>query len=123
MVDVGDRFGPYTCMRKLGAGGMAETFLAVQRGVAGFEQRVCMKFIAPAHEHDQNFRALFLREASIAASLRHSNVVGVIDVDQERGYIVLELVDGVDLRALLNAAPNHRLPPHVVTLIAIELGK
>ncbi len=122
-VDVGDQFGPYTCVRKLGAGGMAETFLAVQRGAAGFEQRVCMKFVSPQHRNDPNFKTLFLREASIAASLRHSNIVGVIDVDHDRGYIVLELVDGVDLRGLLNAAPNHKLPASVVVLIALELGK
>src|SRR6187399_648464 len=102
MVEVADRFGPYTCVRRLGTGGMAETFLAVQRGAAGFEQRVCVKFILPTLRDDAGFNALFLREATIAASLRHSNIVGVIDVDQERGYIVLELVDGVDLRGLLN---------------------
>jgi serine/threonine protein kinase len=102
---------------------MAETYLAVQRGVAGFEQRVCVKFILPQHRDDAGFKQLFLREASIAASLRHSNIVGVIDVDQSEGYIVLELVDGVDLRALLTAAPNHRLPAPLVTYLAIELGK
>jgi hypothetical protein len=102
---------------------MAETFLAVQRGAAGFEQRVCVKFVLPALRDDPGFSALFRREATIAASLRHSNIVGVIDVDQERGYMVLELVDGVDLRTLLNAAPNHRLPAHLVTLIALELCK
>jgi serine/threonine protein kinase len=102
---------------------MAETFLAVQRGAAGFEQRVCMKFILPAHRENPDFKRLFLREASIAASLRHSNIVGVIDVDEVAGYLVLELVDGVDLRALLNAAPNHRLPAEMATLITIELCK
>jgi serine/threonine protein kinase len=123
MVEVLEQVGPYTRVRRLGMGGMAETFLAVQRGAAGFEQRVCMKFILPGYRENADFRRLFLREASIAASLRHSNIVGVIDVDEQAGYLVLELVDGVDLRALLNAAPNHRLSGELATLITLELCK
>jgi serine/threonine protein kinase len=123
MSEVSEQFGPYTRIRRLGAGGMAETFLAVQRGTGGFEQRVCMKFILPAYRQDEDFRRLFLREASIAASLRHSNIVGVIDVDAAAGYLVLELVDGLDLRALLNAAPGHRLAPDLATFITLELCK
>ncbi|HEY2736635.1 MAG TPA: protein kinase, partial [Polyangiales bacterium] len=123
MVDVLEQYGPYTRIRRLGIGGMAETFLAVQRGAAGFEQRVCMKFILPGFRENADFRRLFLREASIAASLRHSNIVGVIDVDEQAGYMVLELVDGVDLRALLNAVPNHRLAAELATLITLELCK
>jgi serine/threonine protein kinase len=102
---------------------MAETFLAVQHGSAGFEQRVCMKFMLGALRNDSTFRQMFLREATIAASLRHANIVGVIDVDDDAGYIVLELVDGVDLRTLVDAAPNRKLPAHVVSLIAVELCK
>jgi serine/threonine protein kinase len=102
---------------------MAETFLAVQHGTAGFEQRVCMKFMLASLRNDRTFRQMFLREATIAASLRHANIVGVIDVDEDAGYIVLELVDGVDLRTLLDAAPNRRLQPHHVSLIAVELCK
>lgn len=123
MADVAERYGPYTCVRRLGAGGMAETFLAVQHGSAGFEQRVCMKFMLGALRNDHTFRQMFMREATIAASLRHANIVGVIDVDDDAGYIVLELVDGVDLRTLVDAAPNRRLPAHVVSLIAVELCK
>ena len=123
MAEVFEQYGPYKRVRRLGMGGMAETFLAVQRGAAGFEQRVCMKFILPGHRDNQDFKRLFLREASIAASLRHSNIVGVIDVDAAAGYMVLELVDGVDLRTLLNAAPGRRLSPDIAVLITIELCK
>src|SRR4051812_3132791 len=123
MAEVAQRYGPYTCVRRLGVGGMAETFLAVQHGTAGFEQRVCMKFMLPALRNDQMFRQMFLREATIAASLRHGNIVGVIDVDEEAGYIVLELVDGVDLRRVVDAAPNRSLPAHLVSLVAVEMCK
>ena len=123
VAEVSEQFGPYKRIRRLGAGGMAETFLAVQRAAAGFEQRVCMKFILPGYRENADFRRLFLREASIAASLRHSNIVGVIDVDAAAGYMVLELVDGVDLRTLLNAVPHRRLPPEIAVLITVELCK
>jgi len=122
-MDVGDQFGRHRLVERLGVGGMAQTFLAVQRGAAGFEQRVCMKFMLPIYHQDTTYRRLFLREASIAASLRHSNIVSVIDVDEDAGYIVLELVDGVDLRALLRSLPKRQLAPHLVVLIAIELCK
>jgi serine/threonine protein kinase len=123
MAEVFEQYGPYKCIRRLGIGGMAETFLAVQRGAAGFEQRVCMKFILPGHRGNAEFKRLFMREASIAASLRHSNIVGVIDVDASVGYMVLELVDGVDLRTLLNAAPGRKLTPELATLVTVELCK
>jgi len=123
MAEVFEQYGPYKRIRRLGIGGMAETFLAVQRGAAGFEQRVCMKFILPGYRGNADFKRLFLREASIAASLRHSNIVGVIDVDATVGYMVLELVDGVDLRTLLNATPGRKLSPELSVLVTVELCK
>ena len=123
MAEVFEQYGPYKRIRRLGIGGMAETFLAVQRGAAGFEQRVCMKFILPGYRGNADFKRLFLREASIAASLRHSNIVGVIDVDATVGYMVLELVDGVDLRTLLNATPGRKLSAELSVLVTVELCK
>jgi serine/threonine protein kinase len=123
MAEVFEQYGPYKRIRRLGIGGMAETFLAVQRGAAGFEQRVCMKFILPGYRGNADFKRLFLREASIAASLRHSNIVGVIDVDATVGYMVLELVDGVDLRTLLNASHGRKLSPELSVLVTVELCK
>ncbi|MFM2417618.1 MAG: hypothetical protein RL385_2341, partial [Pseudomonadota bacterium] len=43
------QIGPYELLRPLGAGGMAETFIALRRGPAGFEQRVCLKRVLPAY--------------------------------------------------------------------------
>ncbi len=96
-------FGPYEIVRPLGAGGMAETSIAVRRGPGGFEQRVCLKRILPAFNSDARFVEMFLSEARLAARLRHNNVVQVYDFGQVDGsyYLSLELVDGLDLRALL----------------------
>jgi len=43
-----ERFGDYELVRRLGVGGMAETFLAIRRGPAGFEQRVVINAVANA---------------------------------------------------------------------------
>lgn len=123
MTAVGDKYGPYTCVRRIGEGGMAETFLANQSGPYGFEQRVCIKLIREEFKNNPKLVEMFFQEATIAASLRHSNIVSVIDASQQDAYMVLELVDGVDLRTLLQAAPGNRLAPEQVIYIAVELVK
>jgi hypothetical protein len=124
MASTPERFGPYRIVRRIGVGGMAETFLAVRRGPGGFEQRVCLKRVLPAFEQDRKFIAQFMEEARIAASLRHSHIVSVIDVGEVDGahFMALELVEGVDLRTLLEHAPDRRLTPEQVTLLAIDLA-
>ncbi len=96
-------FGQYELVRRLGSGGMAETFLAVRRGPGGFEQHVCVKRILPAFQLDPNQVRMFMEEARLAAQLRHANITQVVDfgVVADSHYLTLELVDGMDLRALL----------------------
>src|SRR5690606_30129034 len=120
-------FGPYEAVRRLGAGGMAETFVAVRRGPGGFEQKVCIKRILPAYADDRAFVESFLREARTSAALHHTNIVQVLDfgVADESYYLALELIDGLDLRALLvdeAEGGTGALPPEVVALIAGELS-
>jgi eukaryotic-like serine/threonine-protein kinase len=123
LASIGQRFGPYRCVRKLGSGGMAETWLAVQHGEAGFEQRVCLKLIHEPLRNSDDFGNLFMREAAIAASLRHSNIVGVIDASPGEGCMALELVEGTDLRTLLAHAASHQLAPDLCAFVAVELCK
>jgi hypothetical protein len=102
---------------------MAETWLAVQHGEAGFEQRVCLKLIHEPLRNTDDFDNLFMREAAIAASLRHSNIVGVIDASPGEGCMALELVEGTDLRTLLAHVASHQLAPDLCAFIAVELCK
>ncbi len=126
MAGVPSEFGPYQLVRRLGVGGMAETFLAIRRGLGGFEQRVCVKRILPAFEEDEEFVRLFLQEARLAARLRHGNIVQVIDFGQvdSQHYLALELVDGLDLRHLIQGrmAKQERLPAEVVALVALGVA-
>jgi hypothetical protein len=103
---------------------MAETFVAVRRGPGEFEQRVCIKRILPAYETDQDFVASFLREARTSAQLRHANIVQVLDfgVADASHYLALELIDGLDLRALLRRRTvSDPFEPEMVVLIAGDL--
>ena len=121
---IGEQFGPYKLVRRLGVGGMAETFEAIRCGPNDFEQRVCIKLVLPFFQQNQDFIELFHREAKLAAKLRHSNIVGVIDFGQIHGksYMALELVDGCDLRNLLDAQDRTRLSPEQVALIGLDLA-
>lgn len=114
-------FGDYVLERRLGVGGMAETFVA-RRGAT--RQHVCVKRVLPAFSSDRDFVQQFEREARLAGRLRHSNVVGVVDFGAVDGelFLALELIEGVDLRALLMSQPQRRLRQDVAALIALELA-
>ena len=119
--------GPYEVLRRLGAGGMAETFLARRESPLGIAQYVCLKRVLPAFERDREIARLFLREARISSRLRHGNIVRVLDfgeTDDAVPYLVLSLVDGLDLRTLLAAEQGRgeRLPADVVLYIAGEVA-
>jgi serine/threonine protein kinase len=93
---------------------------AVYRAVDTKTERiVAVKLLLEA---DDKALARFRREARAAASLRHPNIVGVLDfdIDDPNGaYIVMELVDGVSLHGLL-ARQGRLAPPRAVT-IAMQL--
>ncbi|MET0342373.1 MAG: serine/threonine-protein kinase [Polyangiales bacterium] len=119
------RVGPYELLYPLGAGGMAETFVAMRRGPAGFEQRVCLKRILPNRANDPRFVELFLDEARLLARMRRANVVQVYDFGECSGtyYMALELVEGADLDALLSThtPPHAPLPIDAAMYLAAEL--
>jgi serine/threonine protein kinase len=118
----GERFGPYTLVRRLGVGGMAETFEAIRHGRSGFSQRVCLKLVRPGFRDNVDSIELFEREARLAAKLHHSNIVTVIDFGEIEGtlYMALELVEGADLQVLLDA--RNRLSPEHVALIGHDIA-
>jgi len=123
MANAPARIGPYEILSRLGAGGMAETYVAERRGPGDFVQRVCLKRIRGELEQDAEFVRQFMAEASIGAKLRHAAITQVLDFGQDHGeyYMALELVDGLDLHQLISAAGG-KLPPELAIHIAIELA-
>src|SRR6201996_3149310 len=79
----GNSLGKYRLIAELGHGGMAEVFLAVVRGPAGFNKLVVIKQIRPQLAEDPEFLGMFLDEARLAARLAHPNVVQTNEVGQE----------------------------------------
>ena len=120
-------FGKYLLVEKLAQGGMAEIYRAVYQGAAGFEKQVAVKRILPLFEGAQEFRSMFVDEARIASSLTHVNVAQVFDFGEQEGsyYLAMELVDGVDLGRLREAAARRglRLPVPVVAFIVAEAAR
>ncbi|HYO66822.1 MAG TPA: protein kinase, partial [Archangium sp.] len=102
----------YRLIRKLAAGGMAEVFLAKVVGAEGFEKPVAVKRILPSLAQDREFVELFLREAKLTVCLQHANVVQVFDLGSINGqyYMVMEFVDGENLRAVQRGAAGNQVP-------------
>jgi serine/threonine protein kinase len=124
-VAISSQIGPYELLRPLGAGGMAETFIALRRGPAGFVQRVCLKRVLPAYAAEPQFVQMFLDEARLLAQLRNANITQVYDFGQAAGtyYMAIELVEGLDLEALLRAleAAGERMPVSLCCFILAQL--
>jgi serine/threonine-protein kinase len=87
---------------------MGEVYLARTVAMGGFERLVALKLCHPQLLDDPEFVAMFLDEARIAASIRHPNVVGTLDVAQEDDalYMVMEYVEGASLASLLRRAAH-----------------
>ncbi len=99
-------FGRYRLLRRLARGGMAEVFLARLHGAEGFERRVAIKRILPHLSDSEEFRAMFMDEARLAALLSHPNVVHIYDFGREgeHDYIAMEFVDGISLAQMIHWA-------------------
>ena len=100
----GNTLGKYRLIAELGHGGMAEVFLAVVRGPAGFNKLVVIKQIRPQLAEDPEFLGMFLDEARLAARLSHPNVVQTNEVGQEgeRYFIAMEYLEGQPLNRVLH---------------------
>ena len=108
----------YELLFRFAAGGMAEVFVARQRGEGGFLRPVAIKRMLPALAEEPKFVEMFLDEARLAAHVTSPYVVSTLDCgkDEEGSpYIVMELVVGVSLsQALRAAAEKRKHVPHPV---------
>src|SRR5258708_14920228 len=86
----------------LGRGGMGVVYKARQKTLNRF---VALKLLAPERVRDAKFAERFAREAQALAMLNHPSIVTVYDFGQAGGFyfLLMEFVDGVNLRQLLRA--------------------
>jgi hypothetical protein len=116
---VGETFGGYTIESLLGRGGMGAVYLATHERLG---RKVALKVIAPELAQDEDFRARFLRESQLAASLDHPNVIPIYDADEVDGvlYIAMRYVSGPSLQAMLRARGS--LSPAETLRIVEQIG-
>jgi serine/threonine protein kinase/predicted ATPase len=121
------RLGKYHLLRKIGAGGMAEVYLAKSYGAEGLEKQLVIKKILPAYAQNARFISMFIDEAKIAVSLNHPNIVQVYEFGQVGTdyYLAMEYVEGLDLNRLLGAmrAASVRLPLGLAVFLVVEVAK
>ena len=117
----------YRVVRKLDAGGMAEVYMGEAESLQGFKKQVAIKRVLPELAQNRKFIAMFLDEARIGLHLNHANVVQVFDigVSNDTYFIVMEYVDGVNLKTILEAARRrgYPVPVPVAVYLLIEVSK
>jgi serine/threonine-protein kinase len=98
-----EQFGKYYLLQKIAYGGMAEIFLALQRGIEGFERQIIIKRILPHKKDDPKFKNMFIDEAKIAAQFYHPNIAQIYEFGEigQSYYIAMEYIPGLNLTEIL----------------------
>ena len=97
------RIGPYTLIRELGRGGMAQVWLAHRVWEDGERRSCVIKFPRRNAVADEGMLRQFLEEWRLAIRLRHNNIVSVFDAGVHEGlpYLVMDYVAGKDLAEVI----------------------
>ena len=118
-LEAGQSFGGYTIEAVLGRGGMGTVYLATHERLA---RKVALKVIAAELADDEEFRARFLRESQLAASLDHPNIIAIYDAGEVDRvlYLAMRYVSGPSLHALIRE--RGALTPAEVLRITEQIG-
>jgi len=104
---------------------MAEVFRAESAGLEGFKKTVAIKRVLPQLAEKKQFIGMFLDEARVSAHLSHSNCVQVFDVGvgDNTFFIVMEYVDGTDLKTVIEYYRRHHtlFPLEEACLISVRI--
>ncbi|UQA59555.1 serine/threonine-protein kinase [Polyangium aurulentum] len=122
---MGLRGGRYETLGVIASGGMATVHLGRALGAGGFERLVAIKTMHPHLAEEPEFVAMFLDEARLAARIRHPNVVGTIDVQQDEVgvFLVMEYVEGPSLMQIQRALKKEggqKLPLDIVLRVFLD---
>jgi len=123
----GIRIGRYELLSRIATGGMAEVYKAKMSSVHGLEKLVAFKQMLPQLASDNTFRQQLIKEAKIAVSLTHSNIVQTYDLGKagKRLFITMEYVDGINLDTLISWSNRQQsaVPIEIAVFIANEVAK
>ena len=97
---VGDEYAGYRVRSVLGRGGMSMVYQAENLRLSNV---IALKVLSPELADDDVFRARFLEESRIAASLNHPNVIPIYDMGSKDDllYIAMRYVSGTDMRQMI----------------------
>jgi tRNA A-37 threonylcarbamoyl transferase component Bud32 len=106
-------------LKRLGAGGMGEVFLARHHGAYGFKKLVALKLIRADKQQLDNVRKMFMDEARLVALLDHPAIVQVHNFGEheEQLYLVMEYVAGKSFSRLLSSH-SRKLSPLISASLA-----
>src|ERR1700744_3485107 len=112
----GEVFAGYTIVRRLGAGGRGEVYLAQHPRLP---RRDALKILPSELTANDEFRQRFNREADLAASLYNEHIVGIHDRGEYDGqlWISMDYVEGTDAAKLLRSEYPSGMPKEVVAEI------
>ena len=101
---MGRLFAGYELTALIGKGGMADVYRATARIGPRAGQQVAVKQLKPELARDPEYVELFRQEALVTRRLHHPAVIEVLDagVEEGRPYLVMDLVDGQNLRQILS---------------------
>ena len=119
--------GRFTLMKRLGVGGMAEVFLAQSDGSDELPSTVVVKRMLPHISQSPRSVEMFEREAQIALRFDHPHLVRTFELgDHPTGkYMVLEFVDGMNVRTLADELrkKGETLPVDVIAQILSDAAR
>ncbi len=109
----------YEIIYRIGSGGMADVYKAKDHKLNRF---VAIKVLKQEFRDDKAFLSKFRVEAQAAAGMSHPNIVNVYDVGEDRGvsFIVMELVEGITLKAYI--AKKGKLSVREAVSIALQVS-
>ena len=113
------RLGKYTLGERLGGGSMGAVYAAYDESL---QRNVAIKTMVEKLGHDPQLKLRFYREAKAAAGLHHPNIVAIYDMgeDAETAYIVMELLEGRDLKCVIDDRAS--LPLEQKLSIVAQIG-